>query len=222
MSRAKIGVRLTQTREKVGLTRAEVAKAVNIGTTTLQQWEMGNREASIETLERLAKLYKTSPQFLIFGEISPPASDDSNDEEYEDVLVYDVLASAGVGSVIFEENISCRLKFPTWWFAERRLSPAKVIGLYTKGDSMEPTIPDNSLLLLDRSQTHISDGKIYVVRADDELYVKRIKRIIGGGIELISDNPHYKTRELTKDRLSNQGFFEVIGQVVHIGIDLPH
>lgn len=222
MKRTQIGERLRGAREQAGLSRDSACAKIGVSRTTLQQWENGATEASIEAIGKLAKLYKTSPQFLIFGEISPPASDDSNDEEYEDVLVYDVLASAGVGSVIFEENISCRLKFPTWWFAERRLSPAKVIGLYTKGDSMEPTIPDNSLLLLDRSQTHISDGKIYVVRADDELYVKRIKRIIGGGIELISDNPHYKTRELTKDRLSNQGFFEVIGQVVHIGIDLPH
>lgn len=226
MNRAKIGVRLTQAREKAGLARAEVAKAVNIGTTTLQQWEVGNREASIETLERLAKLYHVSPQYLIFGtdsdSVPTPIADSSADDEYEDVLVYDVLASAGVGSAVFEENVSCRLKFPSWWFTERRLSPAKVVGLYTKGDSMEPTIPDNSLLLLDRSQTHISDGKIYVVRADDELYVKRIKRIIGGGIELISDNPDYETRELDKARLSNQGFFEIMGQVVHIGIDLPH
>lgn len=194
---------------------------------TLMRWKDGTSDPKISNLLAFTKAGNVSLDWLMTGVENVaiqemPTPDSSADDEYEDVLVYDVLASAGVGSAVFEENVSCRLKFPSWWFAERRLSPAKVVGLYTKGDSMEPTIPDNSLLLLDRSQTHISDGKIYVIRADDELYVKRIKRIIGGGIELISDNPDYETRELDKSRLSNQGFFEVMGQVVHIGIDLPH
>lgn len=63
---------------------------------------------------------------------------------------------------------------------------------------------------------------MYVVRVDDELYVKRIKRILGGGLELISDNPDYRTKVLEKEDLRAENFFQVIGQVVHIGIDLPH
>lgn len=61
-----------------------------------------------------------------------------------------------------------------------------------------------------------------LVRVDDELYVKRIKRILGGGLELISDNPDYQAKVLEKESLHTENFFQVIGQVVHIGIDLPH
>lgn len=132
MKRIQIGERLRSAREQAGFSRDSACAKVGVSRTTLQQWENGATEASIEALDKLAKLYKTSPQFLIFGEITSPLIDGNSDEEYEDVLVYDVLASAGVGSAVFEENASCRLKFPSWWFAERRLSPAKVVGLYTR------------------------------------------------------------------------------------------
>lgn len=67
MNRHEIGNRLLNIRNEKGLSRAEVASKADIGTTTLQQWETGSREASIETLGKLAQLYKVSPQWLIFG-----------------------------------------------------------------------------------------------------------------------------------------------------------
>ncbi len=78
MNRSKIGDRLIFAREKAELSRSQVAQSIGIGTTTLQQWEMGNREASIEKISELAKLYKVSPQYLIFGEDNNvPANPDS-------------------------------------------------------------------------------------------------------------------------------------------------
>lgn len=67
MNRQAIGERLKQSRENANISRKEASEAVGIGTTTLQQWEVGNREASIETLAKLAQLYKISLQWLIFG-----------------------------------------------------------------------------------------------------------------------------------------------------------
>lgn len=68
MNRIEIGNRLKTAREDAGLSRNRVAESVEVGTTTLQQWETGGREASIETLGKLAELYGVSPQYLIFGD----------------------------------------------------------------------------------------------------------------------------------------------------------
>ena len=68
MNRIEIGNRLKTAREDAGLSRNRVAESVEVGTTTLQQWETGGREASIETLGKLAELYGVSPQHLIFGD----------------------------------------------------------------------------------------------------------------------------------------------------------
>ncbi len=70
MKREMIGKRLKDIRIKLDLTRKEVSETVDIGTTTLQQWENGTREASIETIEKLAKLYNTTAQYIIFGDTS--------------------------------------------------------------------------------------------------------------------------------------------------------
>lgn len=226
MKKDEIGARLRSERERAGLSRDQVIAHISYSRSTLQQWEAGHTEPPISAIEQLASLYKISSQYLIFGEQSDTpvaySTVSANDEDYKDISIYDLAAGAGTGRLVADENIKRRLKFPNWWFNERGLQHTDVAGLYTKGDSMEPTIPDNSLLLIDQSQTYLSDGKVYVVRVDDELYVKRIKRILGGGLELISDNPDYRTKVLEKEDLRAENFFQVIGQVVHIGIDLPH
>lgn len=74
MNRQAIGERLKQSRENANISRKEASEAVGIGTTTLQQWEVGNREASIETLAKLAQLYKISLQWLIFGDTDTPSA----------------------------------------------------------------------------------------------------------------------------------------------------
>ncbi|MDN5619263.1 MAG: helix-turn-helix domain-containing protein [Psychrobacter sp.] len=68
MNRQEIGNRLKNAREDCAYSRNRVAAEVGIGTTTLQQWETGTREASIETIGKLADLYSVTPQYLIFGD----------------------------------------------------------------------------------------------------------------------------------------------------------
>lgn len=209
-----------------GITKA--SSLIGTSLPTITRWKEGISDPKMSNVIAFAKAADISLDWLMTGKGSPEGVDGyisqpaANDSDYKDVLIYDLAASAGTGRLVADENIKRRLKFPNWWFNERGLQHTDVAGLYTKGDSMEPTIPDNSLLLIDQSQTYLSDGKVYVVRVDDELYVKRIKRILGGGLELISDNPNYRTKVLEKEDLRAENFFQVIGQVVHIGIDLPH
>lgn len=68
MNRKEIGERLRIAREDCMYSRQKAASYVDVGTTTLQQWETGSREASIETIGKLAKEYGVTPQYLIFGD----------------------------------------------------------------------------------------------------------------------------------------------------------
>lgn len=226
MNRKKIGARLQQVREQSGLGRATACEKVGIGTTTLRQWEVGATEVSLETLEQLARLYKVSPQYLIFGtdgDTPTPIPIRSANDDYDYFPCYDQAVSAGAGTLALDKDNATQLAFPKWWSRQRGLNAKHLCGLNTKGDSMQPTIPDGSLLIVDTSKTHPMDGKIYVVRIDTELFVKRLQRIpIAGGIEFISDNTDYSPFKLSKQELEQDGLFQVIGQVVHIGIDLPH
>lgn len=85
---------------------------------------------------------------------------------------------------------------------------------------MVPTIPENSAIVIDRERNNALDGKVYVIRIDDRLYVKRTQWIPTGGLRLISDNKAYDSFDITKDDMQANDI-EVCGQVIHASFDLP-
>ena len=59
------------------------------------------------------------------------------------------------------------------------------------GESMEPTLPDGCVILLDRNRRRRWDGHIFVVRTEDGLIVKRAGKDKDGW-QLLSDHPSWK------------------------------
>lgn len=57
-----------------------------------------------------------------------------------------------------------------------------------RGDSMEPGLTADDLILIDRAQTQPADGNTYVVRLGEELVVKNMQRIVRETIALIRNN----------------------------------
>lgn len=233
MNRQEIGNRLKNAREDCAYSRNRVAAEVGIGTTTLQQWETGTREASIETIGKLAELYCVSSQYLIFGEtsaqpdrISTPqptdsANSDTPNDDYVYVPAYDIEVSAGHGSVCFTDAQPHKhLAFRQRWVTARGLQANALAALFTRGDSMTPTIPEGAAVIIDQTRNQALDGKVYVIRIDDRHYVKRVQWLIGGGLRLISDNKLYDPLDITKADMSASNV-QICGQVIHASYDLP-
>ena len=231
MNRHEIGNRLLNIRNEKGLSRAEVASKADIGTTTLQQWETGSREASIETLAKLAKLYQVSPQWLIFGEgdstaqapapatnpsLEAPAKHVIFDEEFVLIPMYDIEVSAGNG--LFSQGVTEPIKHVAYrkdWIKSKGLDPYHLAVVCNNGDSMETTIPNGSCMLINLLKNQAFDGNIYIIRLDDRIFVKRTQWIPTGGLRIISDNPIYEPFDLDKAYLASDDF-EVCGEVIEI------
>lgn len=166
----------------------------------------------------------------IFGDEAPdtsPATADTSepptihDDEYVLIPAYDIAVNAGHG--MFSDgatNPSKHLAFRKRWVQARNLSPQCLAVLFTEGDSMVPTIPENSAIVIDRERNNALDGKVYVIRIDNRLYVKRTQWIPTGGLRLISDNKAYDSFNITKDDMQANDI-EVCGQVIHASFDLP-
>ena len=61
------------------------------------------------------------------------------------------------------------------------------------GDSMEPLIQDGSYVVIDPYQTDYIENKIYVVKYDEEMYIKRVIVDIESNLMILkSVNPEYK------------------------------
>ena len=119
-----------------------------------------------------------------------------------------VRAAAGSGEVVFEEATEFRFAFPqstlpSW------VRTGSLICIQAAGDSMESTLNDGDLILLDYSHTRPMNDQIFVLRTSDGLVVKRLR---GGGLhwELASDNPAHQPRHVDQND-------RVIGRVVWSG-----
>ena len=61
------------------------------------------------------------------------------------------------------------------------------------GDSMEPLIQDGSYVVIDPYQTEYLENKIYVVKYDEEMYIKRVIVDTESNLMILkSINPEYK------------------------------
>ena len=106
--------------------------------------------------------------------------------------VRDVRAAAGDPIPAFDEATGFGVAFhrsvlPGW------TRPDRLICIRAAGDSMEPGLRDGDLVALDHSKTEPIDGRVFVVRTEDGLVVKRL-RGRPGTWTLTSDNRRYRPR----------------------------
>ena len=125
-------------------------------------------------------------------------------------------ASMGAGC----DELSCdvfagKLPVAVSW-ATQHVRPASFGALrfiHGVGDSMEPTFKDGDILLVDTTQRDPGiAGGIYVMRADGQLFIKRVRLNIDKRLEISSDNPGFKT----VDVLTGSHEVEFIGRVIWV------
>ena len=77
---------------------------------------------------------------------------------------------------------------------------------------MEPKLKHGDLVLVDRSQTQITNGKTYVLRIDGHLFVKNLQLLPHGLVQVSSYNTGFApyTADLSDESLD----IAVIGRVV--------
>jgi phage repressor protein C with HTH and peptisase S24 domain len=69
------------------------------------------------------------------------------------------------------------------------------------GDSMEPTIKDGALVLIDKSDVNIDKSGVFAVNASGSVYIKRISKSMSGMVEIISDNTLYPKESFTQEEV---------------------
>ncbi|AOZ06792.1 LexA family transcriptional regulator [Cupriavidus malaysiensis] len=141
---------------------------------------------------------------------------DKIDSEFALVRRLDVKASAGPGRLVFLAGEKSRLAFRRDFLRDLGLSEKNAALVDVEGISMEPTLPDGAIVLINTQQEPIRYGKVYVVVVDGEVVVKRLARR-EGDIYLLSDNPNkddFPDRRIAGESL---GGFEIKGRAKWFG-----
>jgi phage repressor protein C with HTH and peptisase S24 domain len=218
-----ISERFKELRTKLGLKQPAIAIKFGIPLTSWKKYESGPSEPGSEPLSLLAKggvntnwlLTGDGDMFLKpLGQVAYGHSEDACQarigvttkeppvymQDFALIPFYDVEVSAGHGSHVDQELQTGQMAFKTNWLKQRNLQPGKCALIKARGDSMEPTIYDGDLLLVDMSVNSIIDDTIYIVQTDNRLIVKRIQLALDGSLTIISDNKKYKEQTITPDQ----------------------
>lgn len=150
---------------------------------------------------------------------TPPRSFDLNDEPgYTGVLQLTARGSTGDGDDNPHVEIRGVMAFKSAWLRANNLNQKHLDVIYANGHSMEPTINDGDVLLIDESKIEPKDGQVFAMQSESKgTIVKRLVKSDFDGWIIRSDNPD-KARygdETLRDGEINE--VRIIGRVVWRG-----
>ena len=222
-----IGERLAKARKAAGMAQVELAVALGgrYDNTMISHVEHGRSSLLLDGAVRAAKELGVSLDYLtgLTDDPTPAASrnvspavpaeamvgynpDEANDQDgIWNLPVREVSPAAGSGAEVFGEEVVGYVPFRKGWLAYHGIDPEQADVVQVSGESMEPTLPDGCSILVDRSRRELQPKRIYVLRNEDGLVVKRVDRNREGWW-VISDNPAWLPVMLTEDT-------DIVGQV---------
>lgn len=140
--------------------------------------------------------------------------EDLPEGEFVIVPRFDIHVACGNGHVVYDEMpMEQGAAFRSEWVKREGLYLRNLATVRAAGDSMEPSIYAGDALLVDRAQTHVQDGRVFLLRFGDEVRVKRLFKRADGGLRIVSDHGgKYPEEVVTAAEMEH---IEIIGRVVH-------
>lgn len=133
--------------------------------------------------------------------------------ELDLVTVREIDMAYGMGGTYSDVGVESQvLHFPRSWMETITRTPAEMLVFARgKGDSMQPTVQDGDIVLIDRSiRTIREQDAIWALTIGDIAMIKRV-RIKGERVAILSDNDRVSPDEVHHEEIN------VVGRVVFIG-----
>lgn len=221
-----LGNRLARLRRAKGLSQTALATACGweSGQARIGNYERDKREPSLSDLRLLAAALDSTLLELVEGNTHQagehagaygytPAAQD-----YALVPQYTAHGAAGNGQLNDHVEVKGGLVFKRAWLARMGLRERNLHVIYVQGHSMEPTVCDGDVVLLDESQTTPRDGRIFaILKGDGELIIKRLIQSLTGGWLIRSDNEDKRAYPDQPVSDSDIDQLQIVGRVVWHG-----
>jgi transcriptional regulator with XRE-family HTH domain len=228
--------RITKRMVEFGLSQAELARRVGVSQPTIFKL-VSSQSANSVHLHRIAKVLDCTVDYLT-GESDDPRGIDPDvrkrfplaDELQSPRSIYrpepaspdspvisipeiDIGYSMGSGLVLLDHAEAKPVPFPRDWL--RPLIRGRFDQVFIargEGDSMQPTLLDGDVIVIDTAQqTMNGQDRLWCLSYGDLGMIKRVRVLPDGGLEINSDNP--SVRSFT----AYDGEVHVIGRVVWVG-----
>lgn len=227
------GERIKEEREALGWSQQKLANEIakikkeKISRAAVAQWEGGSSKTQKpDNLFAAAKAMGLSPQWILdeTGEkhISTPTKVISEVvnasvllSEHPDLLAVHRVKfklSAGVSgySVEPENGNGKPVFFRKDWFELHNYKPNKLLAVRVSGSSMEPSLWDDDLVVINTEDTKPHDGDVFAINYEGELVIKRMRRDAGEWFACSdnADQRRFSPKRCTED-------VQIIGRVVY-------
>ncbi|HGM7713006.1 TPA: helix-turn-helix transcriptional regulator [Serratia marcescens] len=176
--------------KNIGVT--ELAKKAGVTYEMARRYTLGTAKPRSATMEKLAKSLDTTASYLEYGAVAQLPEQSSGSQVRLTQL--EVFASAGNGYINNEfPAIVSSIEFPESrvyeLFGRKSLEGVQLINV--DGDSMMPTLCPKDLLFIDTKIDHFNGDGVYVFNFEDSTFVKRLQKVKGRKLAVLSDNDKY-------------------------------
>ncbi|GMC10383.1 hypothetical protein K5E_25220 [Enterococcus thailandicus] len=202
------GKNLQRLRKLKNISMNELAESIGVSQSTISDWENGKKMPRSGSIQKIADYFNVPKTELLIEK-----------NESEGLSLYPISQLVNIpilGTITCGQPILAVENFEGYRYeAEESLPAGNLFYLKTRGNSMTPTIPEGSFVLI-KEQPDVEDGEIaaVIVNGDDEATLKRVKRQ-NGLVMLIADNPNYAPIIITPDTPA-----KIIGKAVKVSFDL--
>lgn len=176
--------------ERFGGNQADFARSIKRQPAQVNQWLTGYRaigDAGARNIELAIGLpigffdSKAMPQNIDLDRPAPPMVDLSSHPDLLDVPRVRFKLSAGIsGFAIEPENGNGKpIFFRKDWFELNSYRPEALFAVRVAGQSMEPSLWDGDLVVINTADTEPSDGEVFAINYEGEMAIKRMRRDAG-------------------------------------------
>jgi len=191
--------------KKRGFTQAVLAEKAGLAQNYISQIHTGARDGSLEAIAQIAAALGVSlPEFF--------ACKDSEIPEIVFVKKVKARPLAGIGGLETDGDFDGQYAFHTSFIARKHGSAEEMVIFQVAGDSMQPTLNDGDLIMINRRDRDFRTGYIYLLRMGEELMVKRLERRPGNMLLIRSDNDRYESIPVKMDKAGDE--IEIFGRMV--------
>lgn len=210
---------LKERKATLKITDADLAPAMGVERSVANKIANGKVALNARRADALAKLLKVSRDDILFrfGISAEPPADNRHAvdiEPIDTVGIQHIDQAYGLGATFTDNPVEIDvLQFPKIWVDSiTSTSPYFLTWTRGRGDSMEPTIRDGDLVLLDRSRRRVDEqDALWAFTIGDVGAIKRL-RVKGDRFQIFSDNAAVDPDEEPID------FVNIVGRVIFVGM----
>lgn len=224
MKNAALARNITALRKHLKKNQADFADMFDTAQPTVSKWESGQTIPEGENLSLLVELSGVGTRAFCDAPWSPPKGDGHNGHAMspEDfagelglALIDEVDLALGMGATYLDgtAEVKGRAPFRLEWLRGLYDGPIDALKVVQgRGDSMEPTIRDGDIVMIDTSSRRLDDqDMIWAVSYGELGMIRRLRRLPSGALLMSPDNPVVRPTE------AHDGECHIMGRVIFIG-----